>query len=74
MLHPGEAIEVAELADLRGFGAGWSLPDPTAIWTHGTRAELLLAAGDASRLSGMRSRSRSAESGSVQDDHSMSGS
>jgi hypothetical protein len=42
-LRPGEVIEVAELADLRGFGRGWSLPDPTAIWTHGARSELLLA-------------------------------
>jgi hypothetical protein len=43
-VRPGEAVELGDLSDYRGFGDGWSYPDEEGrIWTQGPRSELALA-------------------------------
>jgi hypothetical protein len=42
-LRVDEPIQVGRLHAFDGFGEGWAVPDATAIWTQGERAELLLS-------------------------------
>jgi hypothetical protein len=43
-VRPGEALELADLGDYRGFGEGWRMyADQAGVWTEGTRSELALA-------------------------------
>ena len=42
-IRPGETVELAELRDYGGFGAGWAYQDGEGIWTQGARAQLALA-------------------------------
>jgi hypothetical protein len=43
-VRPGEAVELADLADYGGFGAGWTMyADQIGAWTEGSRSELALA-------------------------------
>jgi hypothetical protein len=39
-LRLGEALELADLDDYRGFGDGWAYPDEAGIWTLGSRSDL----------------------------------
>jgi len=48
-LRVGRTVELAELDDFRGFGAGWAYPEPTAIWTRGRRAEVGFSVDPTSR-------------------------
>jgi hypothetical protein len=43
MLRPGQSIEFADREHYRGFGAGWSAPEDTGIWTQGERSDLRIA-------------------------------
>jgi hypothetical protein len=42
-LRLGEALELADLDDYRGFRDGWAYPDEAGIWTLGCRSDLVLA-------------------------------
>jgi hypothetical protein len=39
-LRLGEALELADLDDYRGFGDGWAYPDEAGIWTLGSQSDL----------------------------------
>jgi hypothetical protein len=39
----GEAVELADLDDYRGFRQGWSYPEERGIWTQGSRSDLALS-------------------------------
>jgi hypothetical protein len=43
---PGESVDVGELEEYGGFGAGWTHPEPYGIWTEGRRAEVRMSAGE----------------------------
>jgi hypothetical protein len=42
VIHPSEAVELADLEDYGGFGDGWSAPEKTGIWTEGATSELTI--------------------------------
>jgi hypothetical protein len=43
-VRPGEVVELPNLTDYSGFGAGWVVyPEEAGIWTEGSRSELALA-------------------------------
>ena len=45
-LRVGTRAWFDDLEDFRGFGPGWWLPDPSGVWTRGSRAVLAVACGE----------------------------
>lgn len=43
VVQPAESLELADLQDYSGFGAGWDSPEDTGIWTEGERSELKIS-------------------------------
>jgi hypothetical protein len=42
-VRPDQTVELADVSDYGGFGAGWAYPDEAGIWTQGSRSQLALA-------------------------------